>query len=149
MFISSFGFKALALEGLIRKMNDKTLSTILPHKTSATLSGLGWIGKCNLLVTNEFGSGIRLSTVLTDMRLKVGEPRIQSKCGDCTICYQLCPAKAVTGKNWIQGMKREEIYDAYACKMKAKELSGRVGAKHTICGICITNCPWTLKYING
>lgn len=149
MFISSFGFKALALEGLIRKMNDKNLSTKLPHKTSATLSGLGWIGKCNLLVTNEFGSAVRLSTVLTDMPLEVGEPTIQSKCGDCTICQLVCPGKAITGKNWIQGMKREEIYDVYACKAKATELSTRIGAKHTICGICIANCPWTLKYVNG
>jgi epoxyqueuosine reductase QueG len=78
-----------------------------------------------------------------------GTPITESKCGECTICYQVCPAKAITGKNWIQRMTREEIYDAFACKAKAQELSNQIGAKHSICGICIANCPWTLKYING
>jgi epoxyqueuosine reductase QueG len=41
--------------------------TELPHKTMATLSGLGWIGKCALLITKEFGAAIRLTTVLTDI----------------------------------------------------------------------------------
>ena len=34
------------------------------------------------------------------------------------------PAKAITGKTWIQGMKREEIYDVYACKAKAEQSYG-------------------------
>ena len=148
-FILSLGYNALAIDDNNRKYNIKTLITILPHKTSATLAGLGWIGKCDLLVTEEFGSGIRLGTVLTDILLETGNPITGSKCGDCRICYSLCPAHAIKGRNWKRGIKREEIYDAHTCRVMANKLSTAIGADHTICGICIANCPKTLRYANG
>jgi len=39
----------------------------MPQKTIATRAGLGWIGKTALLITPQFGSAIRLNSVLTDM----------------------------------------------------------------------------------
>jgi epoxyqueuosine reductase len=142
--IISLGYKALAVEGETRQYNTEALMTILPHKTSALLSGLGWIGKCDLLVTEDFGSGIRLSTVLTDAPLKTGIPTTESRCGDCMVCYKKCPAEAIAGRNWEKGIKREEIYDAFACQRMAKKLSEAIGADHSICGICIANCPRTI-----
>ena len=133
--IISLGFEALAMEGAARKYDTEALMTILPHKTSAVLSGLGWIGKNNLLTTEEYGSGIRLSTVLTDLPLRTGSPVQESKCGECRVCYQVCPAKAIADMNWKPGMKREELYDAFACQKMAKYLSDSIGANHTICGI--------------
>lgn len=147
-FIISLGFKALAAEGMTRKYDAKALTTILPHKTSAILSGLGWIGKCDLLVTEKFGSGIRLSTVLTDIPLVTGTPTSESKCEECNVCHQKCPAKAISGINWEYGMQREKLYDAFACMAMAKKLSDGYGVNQTICGICIANCPRTLKYAN-
>ncbi|MCL2617166.1 MAG: epoxyqueuosine reductase, partial [Defluviitaleaceae bacterium] len=43
--------------------------TLLPHKTVATRAGLGWIGRCAMLVTPEYGSMVRISTILTDAPL--------------------------------------------------------------------------------
>lgn len=40
---------------------DADWRTPLPHKTVATRAGLGWIGKSCLLVTEAFGSAVRLS----------------------------------------------------------------------------------------
>jgi epoxyqueuosine reductase QueG len=51
-----------------------TLSTPLPHKTAATRARLGWIGKCALLVTREYGSAVRITTVLTDVSMTTGKP---------------------------------------------------------------------------
>jgi len=148
-YIRSKGFKATALEATVRKLDSKTLAVMLPHKTSATLAGLGWIGKSDLLVTGKFGSAMRLSTVLTDLPLTTGKAIEESKCGDCNICVAKCPAKAINGVNWKCGMKREEIYNAYSCRNKAGELSKAAGIKHTICGICIANCPYTIKYLEN
>ncbi len=145
--IRSTGYKAAALEATVRKLDPKTLAVMLPHKTSATLAGLGWIGKSDLLVNAKFGSAMRLSTVLTDLPLTTGKAIEESKCGDCVICVAKCPAKAIKGVNWKRGMKREEIYNAYSCRKKADELTGIANIKHTICGICIANCPYTIKYL--
>jgi epoxyqueuosine reductase len=147
-YIFSLGYDALAINDDNRKYDKQSLSTILPYKTSATLAGLGWIGKCALLVSEIFGSGIRLGTVLTDVPIETGTAITKSNCGDCEICVQLCPAKAITGKNWVRGIEREELYDAFACQATAKRLSGSVGVDHSICGICIANCPRTMRYVN-
>ena len=38
----------------------------LPHKTVATRAGLGWIGKSALFTTKDYGSALRMSSVLLD-----------------------------------------------------------------------------------
>jgi len=54
----------------------EAISTKLPHKTCATRSGLGWIGKNALLTTKTFGSAVRLTTILTNAGLTVNSPSI-------------------------------------------------------------------------
>ncbi|MDP2904815.1 MAG: reductive dehalogenase domain-containing protein, partial [Candidatus Omnitrophota bacterium] len=51
----------------------------LSHRKIAFLAGLGWIGRNNLLVNPEFGSRLRLVTILTDMPLETGAP-IKENC---------------------------------------------------------------------
>jgi epoxyqueuosine reductase QueG len=144
------GHNAVAIEPTIEigGLTKKTLTTPLPHKTVATLAGLGWIGKSALLITEQYGPAIRLATVLTDAPFKAGNAIDDSRCGDCTKCVDRCPAKAISGKNWMRGMEREFIYDAHACCDEATSASGRIQVPATICGICINACPWTQKYIS-
>lgn len=126
---------------------DKNLMTDFPHKTGAVLGGLGWIGKCALLITPQFGSAVRLTTVFTDLPADNSET-MSSKCADCKECVINCPGKAVTGENWHQGIERKDIYNAFACRETALELSAKIGITNSICGICIASCPWTKKYLN-
>jgi len=129
-----------------------TLETRLPQKTVATRAGLGWIGKCALLITEEFGSAIRLGSILTDARLSTGTPIDISQCGDCTYCVDVCPAKAITGEDWHAGKKRDILVDVFSCRKIARELlNKRTGGEikdRTFCGICIAACPWTQKYLD-
>ena len=128
---------------------EKTWSTVLPHKTVATRAGMGWIGKCALLVTKEYGSALRICSVLTNAELDTGEPVYKSMCGDCTRCRDACPGKAVSGKRWIVGMQRDEFYKAHDCRKAAREMAAKAGIDLTLCGMCIYVCPWTQKYINS
>ena len=127
--------------------NPETLSAAFPHKTAATLSGLGWIGKCALLVTREYGSAVRLTTVLTDAKLPAGKPVTESRCGNCTACVDACPGHAPSGKKWQTGMPRESFFDAFACRKTAYEQAEKIGVRETICGICIAACRRTRKYL--
>jgi len=120
----------------------ETLSVEFPHKTAATRSGLGWIGKTALFISHDFGPRLRLVTILTDMELETGIPVEENQCGECEICVEKCPAEAATGKSWSAGMQRKELYDAHKCRLKAKELAlERIGLDEVICGICVSVCP--------
>lgn len=68
--------------------------TPLPHKTIATLSGIGWIGKNNMLVTPEYGSALCLGVVLTDMPLRTTRQEIvENKMWQVSKMCQCLPGK--------------------------------------------------------
>ena len=142
------GYKTSIIEPTVEQLDFKTLTTKFQHKTAATRAGLGWIGKSALLITEKYGSAVRLATVLTDAEFEVGEPIDNSRCGNCDKCVERCPAFAIIGRNWSAGMKRKEIVDAFKCCENAKKMSKTIGISATICGICINACPWTQKYIS-
>ena len=129
--------------------DDKdNLTSILPVKTVATLSGIGWIGKCALLVTKEYGSALRMTVVLTNAPVDCGIPVTKSKCPpNCSVCVDICPGKAPLGVNWEAGIDREKFFDAHACystaQTRAKEKLGI--EDDSLCGLCMSNCPFTKK----
>ena len=112
--------------------NFQNHSTLLPHKTIAVKSGIGWIGKNNLLTTNELGSALSMCTVLTNAPLPTPtNAEVHPKCGNCTICKDVCPTGALTGNSWDKNTSRDEIVDVYKC---------------TTCLKCLVHCPWTQSY---
>jgi len=145
--IRDFGYPAIAKAPTNVGIDPETHSTALPHKTVATRAGLGWIGKCALLVTKEYGSAIRLTTVLTDAKLKTAIPVKESLCGDCLICVNLCPGKAPSGKNWNVNLHRDTFFNPFTCRKTARKSARKIGIDDTVCGTCISVCPWTMKYI--
>ena len=149
-FLRELGYQAVANTREAVREGMTEFATILPHKTVATRAGVGWIGKCALLVTAEYGSMIRLSSLLTDAPLETGEPINESKCGACTVCKDGCPAGAVSGKLWHISMPRDEFWDAGRCKETALMRSFEsYGIKETLCGKCIAICPYTKRYLDG
>ena len=122
----------------------RTLRHYFSHKMVGTRAGLGWIGKSDLFVSVKFGPRLRLASILVDFPLKPLQPPIDSsRCGKCNVCVEACPAKAATGKLWNIKVDRDEFYDAYKCRDKAKELSLAATGQNDdeICGICIAVCP--------
>lgn len=141
-------YKAVAQTRSKVGFGDTDNNTILPHKTVATRAGVGWIGKCAMLVTEQYGSMIRISSILTDAPLVTAEPINQPKCGECTKCTTDCPAKAVSGKLWEPHLARDDFFDPVKCRETAKERSLKgFGGEITLCGKCMEVCPWTRKYL--
>ncbi len=139
-FIENKGYNAFPIAASQSTNDDKSAYRgIFAHKTGACLSGLGYIGKNALLYTKEFGSKVRLATVLTDMPLERQRDIITGGCGDCDICKKACPAGAISGINYEVGMNRDDFFSAEKCSsnMKTYKDIGR-GA---VCGICIKVCP--------
>ncbi|MDR3299428.1 MAG: epoxyqueuosine reductase [Candidatus Accumulibacter sp.] len=124
-------------------------ATRLPHKTVATLAGLGWVGKNALLVTRQFGSAIRLTSVITGAPLPGDAPITVSHCGRCVKCVDICPADALTGVTWQRGMiTTNELVDTERCSIVAAALSkNNYGISFDICGKCFYVCPFTQKWL--
>ena len=112
---------------------DKKLKTPLPHKTIASMAGTGWIGKNNLLVTEQFGSAFCLGVVITNapLALILRHPP-QPNCKNCHICVEVCKPKALKGRVWSLNTQREDMLDVSKC---------------TACLNCLVFCPWTQNYI--
>lgn len=146
-YIKNEGFSAVAIEPTPPKVYENHLYDTFSHKTAATRAGIGWIGKCALLVTRTWGSAIRFATVCTDAPLTIGEPVIQSECGECNICTQSCPALAVSGKNWNPDVNRDEFWDANACYHQCEMIQKNRQVSSQVCGICISVCPYTQHFI--
>ena len=140
------GFRAIATAPTGEGVDKSTHATVLPHKTVATLAALGWIGKCALLVTPEYGSAIRLNRVLTDAPFETATPITQSRCGRCRACVDACPGGAPTGDNWDVSQHRDDFFDPFACRQAArKRAKERTGIVDTVCGICMAVCPHTKR----
>ncbi|NLG24575.1 MAG: epoxyqueuosine reductase [Clostridiales bacterium] len=122
--------------------------TPLPHKTVATRAGLGWIGRCALLVTEEYGSALRLSSVVTDAPLPCAAPIGRSRCGGCRACQRACPGGAVMGAAWDVHTGREALVDVECCRETARgRAEACIGQALTLCGKCIEVCPYTRRYL--
>jgi epoxyqueuosine reductase QueG len=135
------GYRVALQPATVEEIDAATLAASFPHKTAATRAGLGWIGKSALLVTLELGPALRLASVLTDAPLVVGDPVIESRCGECMACVEACPAGAIKGETWYPGRPREEFFDAHACHNTCLERAGARGIDRTICGVCMAVCP--------
>ena len=143
------GYRALERTRDSVPVDEATRRTELPYKTVATRAGLGWIGKCALLINERYGGALRLSVVLTDAPFESAEPVSASRCGECDVCTRGCPAQAVTGQEWRVGMEREELFNAFACYDKQQELNAGLDVKVNLCGKCIVLCPWSRSYLDG
>lgn len=136
LVIQSKGYRAISQseKGIDTRgeYDESTRSSILPHKKIAILSGIGWIGKNNLLVTEKYGSALSMCSVLTDMPLVVQKTDIlSSKCGNCNLCVKVCPVNAIHGTNWAIGISRDDILDVYKC---------------VACLKCLARCRYSIIY---
>lgn len=120
----------------------------LPHKTVATRAGIGWIGKSAVLISEEFGGALRLTSVLTDAPLPVARAFDASRCGSCEACVVHCPGKAIIGVEWQVGLDRASMFKPETCDKARTERSRAAGLVDArLCDVCIAVCPWTTRFI--
>ena len=146
-FLRSKGYNAYAQTTDVVVVSKDRISPI-PHKTVATRAGLGWIGKSCLLVTTEYGSAVRISSLLTDAPIQPDIPYEKSNCGGCHLCVDACPAHALKGALWHTEVWRDDIVDKEECRDKQLEImKASTGIEQDLCGKCFAVCAYTQKYV--
>lgn len=123
-------------------------SNSLPERYIAYLSGVGFIGKNNMLITEKYGSYVFLGEIITDAYIEPSTQRNFSdimkfqQCGSCNKCILECPTKAINNikrnsnicLSYITQKKKLEDIDI-------KRLGGRVFG----CDSCQNVCPFNEK----
>jgi epoxyqueuosine reductase len=103
----------------------------ISHKHVAKAAGLGWIGRNNLLVSEKFGSRIRLVTILTNLPLRPNSP-FSGDCGSCRSCLSVCPSGAI--------QEHQENFDHIRCYEQLRTFAKTLHFSHNICGVCVKAC---------
>ncbi len=127
-FIQREGYDALPISASYIIDWEKQNAHI-SHRHAALEAGVGYWGKNNLLVHPEFGAGIRLATILTDMPLKTDSPS-RDKCDDCDACMVACPAEAIDDNG----------FDFDKCFEQVKKFARDNYYNAHICGLCVRAC---------
>lgn len=142
-YIKNLGYNAFAITMDRNECDMKKLLSILPYKTIATKSGMGWIGRSALFVTPEYGSAVALGGILTDMPLELGVPITDSQCDDCENCQNACPVDAINPQKWNDRLNREDIIDIETCREYiVDQYKNGLG-----CTKCMCECELTKKYL--
>jgi len=128
--IQDAGFRALAVPAsqIIKK---EPPSGHISHKLLGWASGIGFLGRCTLLVHPRYGARMRYVSVLTDAPLEPDTPYVGG-CATCRACIDVCPAGAVKEKR--------EDFDLDACYRKLTEFTKIPYIGQHICGVCVKAC---------
>ena len=143
-YIKNLGYDAFALTMKRNEVDMEKLLSVLPYKTIATKSGLGWIGRSALFVTPEYGSAVALGGILTNMPLEYGKPTTDSMCDECTNCQDACPVGAINPQKWNDRLNRADIIDIETC---GEYIIGQAKAGLG-CTKCMSECKLTQEYLN-
>ena len=128
--VQDLGYQAMPIAAS-QLVDWKTQRGHLSHKHVGRAAGLGWIGRNNLLVNEQFGSRIRLVTILTEIPLVVSPPS-ERDCGSCLRCLSVCPAGAIK--------ERQEDFNHLRCYEQLRAFAKTLHFSHNICGVCVKAC---------
>lgn len=141
-YLRSYGFKA---EGFVD-------SNALPERYLAYLAGVGFVGRNNMVITQNYGSFVFLGEVITDYEADCQERRNPedlkkySECGECRNCYGECPTKSIN-----TAQINPNICLSYFTQKKEmtnqemKLLKGNLFG----CDFCQLKCPYNQKVVRN
>ncbi len=136
------GFRSLPIPAS-QVLDRNAWQGAISHKAVARMAGLGWQGKNLLLITPGYGPRVRLVSILTEAPLEIDGP-IENRCGNCTLCRDACPAKAIKGVKTDSHYKNrhEALFFTRCVELLTENFAWLPGVDAPICGICIKACPF-------
>ncbi|MDO5759601.1 MAG: tRNA epoxyqueuosine(34) reductase QueG [Bacteroidota bacterium] len=115
------------------------------EKYWAKKCGLGWIGKSSLLINKDYGSKVFLGEIICNYQTDYNTSGAENKCGNCSLCLNACPNKAISKGNLFDANKCIS-YQTIENKEKIPDDFETMGFVYG-CDICLEVCPWNKKAI--
>ncbi|WP_209453134.1 tRNA epoxyqueuosine(34) reductase QueG [Thermoanaerobacterium butyriciformans] len=133
---------------ILSKCNDAKAVLLVDNnplleRAIAYNAGIGFFGKNNMIINEEFGSYLFLGEMLINVPFEP-DSKIESKCGSCTRCLKACPGKALIEEYKIDANKclsYATIKKGYLSDSTLKRLGTRIYG----CDTCQDVCPFNEK----
>jgi len=125
------------------KSKNKSCYVSLTEKPIAQRAGIGWYGKNGIIITESFGSWVVLGEIITELELDTDES-LQRDCGDCTICIDSCPTKAIASPYVIDRTKCLQFISERVMKVPLA-FREKWGDRLYGCTTCQEVCPQNHK----
>jgi len=119
-------------------------SAPLPEKIIAAACGIGWIGKNSLLISPKWGSYIFLAEIVCNLDL-ISTPSIDDKCGDCNLCVEACPNRAIRGNRSVAATRCTSYLTIEKKGAFTKEEAKGIHHRLFGCDCCQLACPWNVN----
>jgi len=109
----------------------------------AERSGLGFIGKNNCIINENFGSWIFIGEIIIDKELEYDLP-LNTGCGSCTACIDCCPTEALSG----DGLNANKCISYHTIENRGevpRDVREKITTQVFGCDICQNVCPYNRK----
>lgn len=137
------------LEGNYKNYNARFFADSGPllERQYAEKSGLGYIGKNTMLITQKYGSWVLIGEIITNVKLKADKPfdREQMVCGSCNKCQIACPTGALYEDYKINASKCISYLTIEHKGNIPLELREKIGSWLFGCDICQEVCPHNFR----
>ena len=115
-------------------------------RAAAFRSGVGWFGKNTNILTQNYGSWVFFSQVITDIELAPDLP-LDKTCGTCVICIEECPTGAIVAPYVIDNTKCISFLTIELRGPIPRKLRHLMGDWIFGCDICQDVCPVNRKAV--
>ncbi|MCJ8331655.1 MAG: tRNA epoxyqueuosine(34) reductase QueG [Lentisphaeria bacterium] len=113
----------------------------LMERAYAEMSGLGYVGKNTMLITENFGSWVFLACVLCELELHPDKNELTIRCGSCRSCIDDCPTDAILENGQLDARKCISYLTIENKGPIPLELRKDIGNWLFGCDICQEVCP--------
>lgn len=120
------------------------------ERSFAYASGIGFVGKNNMLVIPGYGSYLFLVEILTDALLPFLTPEpMSARCGSCSRCLDACPTGALEAPFSLNASKCLSYLTIEYRGSVDKETAKKMGRCFFGCDICQEVCPFNEEQPSG
>ena len=116
------------------------------ERSFAEMSGIGFLGKNNMLIVPGHGSYCFLVEILTTAQFTIPfYNRLENMCGSCTKCIDMCPTGALKAPFCIDVTQCLSYLTIEAKNAVDKKTAEKMGNTFFGCDVCQEVCPFNKK----
>ncbi len=116
------------------------------ERSFAEMSGIGFIGKNNMLIVPGYGSYCFLVEILTTAQFTIPFFNgAENRCGSCTKCIDMCPTGALKAPFYIDVSQCLSYLTTEAKNAVDKKTAENMGNTFYGCDVCQEACPFNKK----